>query len=96
MLHFVTQHAGATKPYCLLTAITVMALAAKILRTDIAVMKAGYRMLGRLKPQYVPVVLKIINAPAPLAHMNQFVATLPDHILTMKLTTSACPLQNPG
>jgi len=96
MLHFVTQSSEAPKPYCLLTAITVMALAAKIHGTDKAVMKAGYRMLARLKPQYVPVVLRIMNAPAPLAHMNQFVATLPDHILTMKLTTSVLPLQNAG
>lgn len=96
MLHSVSRPATSLKPYCLLTAITVMALAARLHGTDVAVMKAGYRMIPRLKPQYVPVVLTIINAPAPLSHMNHFVATLPDHILTMKLNTPALPLLNAG
>lgn len=95
MLHSVMRPAPP-KPYCLLTALTVMALAARIHGTDKAVLKAGYRMLPRLKPQYLSVVLTIINAPAPLAHMNQFVATLPDSILTMKLNTPALPMLDAG
>lgn len=96
MLHSVMRPANSPKPYCLLTALTVMALAARIHGTDKAVLKAGYRMLPRLKPQYLSVVLTIINAPAPLAHMNQFVATLPDSILTMKLKTPALPMLDAG
>ncbi|HDS1721775.1 hypothetical protein NPS53_09700 [Pseudomonas putida] len=96
MLLSVMRPANSLKPYCLLTALTVMALAARIHGTDKAVVKAGYRMLPRLNPKYVSVVLTIINAPAPLSHMNQYVATLPDSILTMKLNAPALPLLDAG
>lgn len=96
MLRAVINPPIRQQPMCLLTAITVMALAARIHATDKAVMEAGYRVLSRLKPAYMPVVLRIINAPAPLAHMNQFVATLPDHILTMKVNSPALPMLDVG
>lgn len=96
MLHAVFNRPTSPKPMCLLTAITVLALAARIHATDKAVMEAGYRVLPKLKPAYMPVVLKIINAPSPLAHMNQYVATLPDHILTMKTIAPAFPLLDAG
>ncbi|NVL49817.1 hypothetical protein F2S72_08700 [Pseudomonas syringae pv. actinidiae] len=81
-----------TQPMSLLTAITVLALAAHIHRTDRAVMEAGYRVLPRVNRAYIPVVLNMINAPSPLAHMTQFIATLPDHILTMKVNVPALPM----
>ncbi|MQT58042.1 hypothetical protein GHO41_11880 [Pseudomonas sp. FSL R10-0399] len=96
MLQAVLNPTTAIKPMCLLTAITVMALVARIHGTDKAVREAGFRVLPRLKPAYMPVVLKIINAPAPLAHMNQFVETLPEHILTMKVSAPAMPMLDVG
>lgn len=96
MLHAVMHHSNSQKPYCLLTVITVMALAASIHGTDKAVMDTGYRMLGKMKPQYVKVILDIINSPSPLKHMNAFVASLPDRILTMKVQHPALPMLNAG
>jgi hypothetical protein len=80
------------KSVCLLTALSAMALAAKIHGTDKAVMKTGFRMLAGLDQAYQPIVLGIINAPSPLKHMNQFVATLPPRILEMKVQAPALPL----
>lgn len=80
------------KRVCLLTAITAMALAARIHGTDKAVMMTGYRVLAGLSPAYQPVVLAIMNAPSPLAHMNLYVANLPQHILEMKVSKPALPL----
>ncbi|BAW26695.1 hypothetical protein N0609_11675 [Pseudomonas aeruginosa] len=80
------------KRVCLLTAITAMALAARIHGTDKAVMMTGYRVLAGLSPTYQPVVLAIMNAPSPLAHMNLYVANLPQHILEMKISKPALPL----
>ncbi|EPL60741.1 hypothetical protein B382_19400 [Stutzerimonas stutzeri B1SMN1] len=77
---------------CLLTAITAMALAARIHGTDKAVMMAGYRVLAGLSPAYQPVVLAIMNAPSPLAHMNLYVANLPQRILEMRVSKLALPM----
>jgi len=33
-----------------------------------------------------------MNAPSPLAHMNLYVANLPQHILEMKVSKPALPL----
>lgn len=73
----------------LLTAITAMALAARIHGTDKAVMLTGYRVLAGIAPDHQPIVLGIMNAPSPLEHMNQYVATLPDRILEMKPSAPA-------
>lgn len=96
MLQAIMSPPTPLKPMCLLTAITVLALAATIHNTDRAVINAGYRVLPKLKPEFMPVVLKIINAPSPLAHMNQYVATLPQRILTMKLNTPVMPMLDVG
>ncbi len=84
------------KQVSLLTAITALALAARIHGTDKAVMETGFRLLAGLSPNYQPVVLAIINAPSPLAHMNQYVATLPDKILEMRVKAPALPLLGTG
>jgi hypothetical protein len=87
------QNAPLTaKRICLLTAITAMALAARIHGTDKAVMMAGYRVLAGLSPAYQPVVLAIMNSPSPLAHMNLYVANLPKRILEMKVSQPALPM----
>ncbi|NRC34130.1 hypothetical protein [Pseudomonas aeruginosa] len=80
------------KRVCLLTAITAMALAARIHGTDKAVMMTGYRVLAGLSNAYQPVVLAIINSPSPLAHINLYVANLPQHILEMKVSRPALPM----
>ncbi|WP_162962059.1 hypothetical protein [Pseudomonas aeruginosa] len=69
-----------------------MALTARIHGTDKAVMMTGYRVLGGLSPAYQPVVLSIMNAPSPLAHMNLYVAKLPQRILEMKVSKPALPM----
>ncbi|OZB34797.1 MAG: hypothetical protein B7X51_01000 [Pseudomonas sp. 34-62-33] len=69
-----------------------MALAARIHGTDKAVMMAGYRVLAGLSPAYQPVVLAIMNAPSPLAHMNLYVANLPQRILEMRVSKPALPM----
>lgn len=84
------------KRLCLLTAITAMALAARIHGTDKAVMETGFRVLANLNPSYQPVVLAIMNAPSPLKHMNQYVATLPPRILEMKVQSPALPMLSAG
>lgn len=96
MLHAVMLHSTPPKSYCLLTAITAMALAASIHGTDKAVMATGYRMLAKVKPQYMKVILDIINSPSPLKHMNAYVASLPEHILTMKVQQPALPMLDAG
>jgi len=73
-----------------------MALAAKIHGTDKAVMATGYRMLSRVKPAYMQVILGIMNSASPLKHMNEYVATLPQHILEMQLQKPALPLLDAG
>lgn len=80
------------QPVSLLTAITAIALAATIHGTDKAVLATAYRMLPRVSPAYMPVVLAIMNAPSPLKHMNEYVATLPRRILEMKVPAPAPPL----
>ena len=80
------------KRVCLLTAITAIALAARIHGTDKAVMMTGFRVLAGLSNAYQPVVLAIINSPSPLAHINLYVANLPQHILEMKVSRPALPM----
>ena len=80
------------KRVCLLTAITAMALAARIHGTDKAVMMTGFRVLAGLSNAYQPVVLAIINSPSPLAHITLYVANLPQHILEMKVSKPALPM----
>ncbi len=84
------------RPLCLLTAITAMALAARIHGTDKAVMATGFRMLSRIGASYQPVVLTIMNAPSPLNHMNNYVATLPKRILEMKVQQPVLPMLSVG
>lgn len=87
------QNAPLTaKRICLLTAITAMALSARIHGTDKAVMMTGFRVLAGVSPAYQSVVLAIMNAPSPLAHINVYVANLPQHILEMKVSEPALPL----
>lgn len=76
----------------LLTAITAMALAAQFHGTDQAVRATAYRMLPKVATAYMPVVLAILNAPSPLKHMNEYVATLPKRVLEMKTKTAPLPL----
>ena len=89
MLHVATN---PLPPVSLLTAITVMALAAAIHGTDKAVLATAYRVLPRVKTAYMPVVLAIMNAPSPLRHMNEYVATLPRSILEMKVPAPQPPV----
>lgn len=96
MLPVVMTPLNPAKRVSLVTAITAMALAARIHDTDKAVMATGYGMLSRMNPAYVPVVLAIINAPSPLKHMNEYVATLPQQILEMKAQAPALPLLDAG
>ena len=84
------------KRVSLLTALTAIALAARIHGTDKAVMATGYRLLAGLDQSYMPVVLAIINSPSPLKHINQYVATMPPQILTMKVCTPALPMLSAG
>jgi len=69
-----------------------MALVPRIHDTDKAVMMTGYRMLAGLSNAYQPVVLAIINSPSPLAHINLYVATLPQHIPETKVSRPALPM----
>ncbi len=96
MFHPTLNPAPAPKMYCLLTAITAMALAAAIHKTDRAVMSTGFRLLPRIKPQYTHVILDIINSPSPLKHMNAYLVSLPVAILEMKTKQPALPMLNAG
>jgi hypothetical protein len=80
------------KPVSLLTAITALALAARIHGTDKAVLFTAYRMLPRMNLDYMPVVLAVMNAPSPLKHIDEYVATLPSRVLEMKVKAPALPL----
>jgi len=96
MLPAVNRPTISPAEWGLLTAISAMALAAKIHGTDKAVMATGYRMLSRVKPAYMQVILGIMNSASPLKHMNEYVATLPQHILEMQLQKPALPLLDAG
>ena len=84
------------KQVSLLTAVTAMALAARIHGTDKAVLATAYRMLPRLNSAYMQVLLAIMNSPSPLKHMNEYVATMPQRILEMRVKTPALPLLSAG
>lgn len=96
MLSSVASRPTRPPQLSLLTAITALALAARIHGTDKAVLATGYRMLSTLSPAYQPVVLAIMNAPSPLNHINEYVATLPQHILEMKPKAPAIPTLRAG
>lgn len=91
MLLAAHNNPSPVKPICLLTAITAMALAARIHGTDKAVMATAYRMLPRVGSAYQGVVLKIMNSPSPLKHITVYVASMPEHILTMKVSSVLPP-----
>lgn len=66
-----------------LDAILVLALAARIHRTDTAVRSVAKTVAKLIEPRYKSQIVAIMKAPKPCAQVELIVATLPDWILQM-------------
>lgn len=66
-----------------LDAVLVLALAARIHRTDRAVREVARAIVKRVDPRYRHIVDAYVHAKTPCASVEQMVATLPDWILQM-------------
>ncbi len=66
-----------------LDAVLVLALAARIHRTDRAVREVARAIVKRVDPRYRHIVEAYVRAKTPCAAVEQMVATLPDWILQM-------------
>jgi len=73
-----------------LDAVLVLALAARIHRTDRAVREVARAIVKRVDPRYRHIVEAYVRAKTPCAAVEQMVATLPDWIL--KMNPAPCPV----
>ena len=62
-------------------AITTIALAASMHGTDKAVLKSMWTVLQHVEEQYRSLIVNMMAAPSPLAHINHYLNTLPAGIL---------------
>ncbi|WP_455233357.1 DUF7740 domain-containing protein [Geopseudomonas aromaticivorans] len=73
-------------------AITTLTLAAELHKTDKAVLNAMWTVLQHVEEQYRPLILNMMCAPSPLAHINHYLDTLPADILNKKKSQARATL----
>ncbi len=72
------------RPLSFLDAVVVLAIAGSIHGTSSGVIRACYRLLGRIGEHHRQLIAEMMSQPDPLAHIINFIVTMPDYILTMK------------
>lgn len=66
-----------------LDAVLCLALASEIHNTDESIRRVAKSLLTKVPRRHRPEICHFLNSPRPLYYTQCYVATIPDHILTM-------------